>query len=59
MAYFEKTLKQLEKEKTSLEMRAFNAEEQLKSMEDRYARASKEHQKQILQLKKQLKGDFS
>lgn len=52
LGYYEKSLKQLEKERSELMVRATMAEEQLRSMQENMTKLTQEYQKKIIELKK-------
>ncbi len=54
--HLEKTLGQLEKERSELSVRATMAEEQLKNMQEHFATQSHTNQKKVFELKKILKS---
>ncbi|KRX05294.1 P-loop containing nucleoside triphosphate hydrolase [Pseudocohnilembus persalinus] len=52
ISYYEKTIKQMEKERSELMVRATMAEEQLNSMQEHLSKTTLDYQKKIVELKK-------
>ena len=50
--YLESALRDLEKERSELKVRATMAEQQLKTLQEHYNKANQDYQKKILELKK-------
>ena len=50
--YMENSVKELEKERSELKVRATMAEQQLKTLQEHYNKATHDYQKKIMELKK-------
>eukprot|EP01017_Pseudomicrothorax_dubius_P051103 TRINITY_DN9773_c0_g1_i1.p1 TRINITY_DN9773_c0_g1~~TRINITY_DN9773_c0_g1_i1.p1 ORF type:complete len:111 (+),score=46.13 TRINITY_DN9773_c0_g1_i1:64-396(+) len=55
VVFYEKTVKQLEKERSELMVRATMAEEQLRSLQDNMTKLTQDYQRKIVELKKQAR----
>lgn len=54
--YLENSVKEIEKERSELKVRATMAEQQLKTLQDHYNKASQDYQKKMMEMKRKLDG---
>ncbi len=54
--YLEAGVRELEKERSELKVRSTMAEQQLKTLQEHYNKATQDYQKKIMEMKKRLEG---